>query len=92
MIKRDKGTVTINGSTLTVLAEFSVLVRSLHHDVFINDFGMTPEESEAKILDAVKSGFRTKEEAQEHAKECIKEIFDGLGEMLKEILQGKDDK
>ena len=92
MIKCDKGAVEIDGKSTLVLAEVSTLLRVLYRDCFIKEGGYEPEAAKADIMMAVEQAFKSDEERKQEAKECLKELFNDLGDLLKDILSGKDDK
>lgn len=91
MIKCNKGMVEIEGKGTQVLAEVSTLLRVLYRDCLIKGAGNDPETAKADIMAAVEHAFISDEERKEEAKNALKGIIKDFGDLLKDILSGKDD-
>lgn len=91
MIKIEKGDFEVNGTHVEVLGELSVIIKSLHEDVFMGKCGMTAEESKDDIMFAVNQGFKTDDEMRVQVVEALGMLSDMLAD-LKDKLDGKDDK
>lgn len=91
MIRCNHGDVSFDGTQPQLLAELSTIVHALHHCVFVEDHGLSAEESRKLILGAVEDGFKTEEEAKQKAVELTKELLEEVLGGLIRILDGKDD-
>ncbi len=86
MIKTDKGDVTIGGNTSTILADFVVIVQTLHDDAHI---------SKEMLRRAFERSFKTKEEVEKDIRADIDKIrekdpakakiCEGLFELVKSL-------
>lgn len=91
MIRCNNGDVSFDGTRPQLLAELSTLVHALHHCVFVEDHGLSAEESRKLIVEAVEDGFQTEDEAKRKAVEMTKELLEEVLDGLARILNRKDD-
>ena len=91
MIKCDNGNIEITGMKSEILADLSTMVHVLHFNVFIENRGMTAEESRKMILDSVEIGFLSESEAKEKLCGGVKDNILKVLDELKELLSRKDD-
>ena len=82
MILSNHGEVKIEGNTIEVLSDLSVVIHCLHDDIFIKEMGASEDESREMILHAVESGFIPPEELHKQNET----VGDVLGDILEKAI------
>lgn len=87
MILSNRDEVKIEGNTIELLSDLSVIVHCLHDDVFIKDLGMTEDEAKETIFHAVETGFVPREELRKKNDETIKDVLGDILEKAVDLLE-----
>lgn len=91
MIKTENGKVEINGNTIEVLSDLSLIIHCLHDDIFIKDMGTSEDEAKEMILHAVETGFIPPEELHkqnEGIKEKLGDVLENVVDLLEMLVKG----
>ena len=92
MIKTENSKVEINGNTIEVLSDLSLIIHCLHDDIFIKDLDMTEDEAKETILHAVETGFIPPEELRkqnETVNDALAGILGKAVDLLEMLVEGR---
>lgn len=86
MIKTEKGNITVNGSVLELMADFSIITHSLYKNLAEE---IDEEFARMKLEDSFERGFKSEEEVVEENK-TMKDILHLIKELVKEVKEGEE--